>query len=100
MQPLHALVSLRVAQLTGGQCPPTAHIVRVLGERLLALGWLSAAARGVGAGAAVGLDVRAGSLVLSGYVSSDTVSPHPIALMTGTHRHVDEVSCVGVWVGE
>ena len=64
MQPLHALVSLRVAQLTGGQCPPTAHIVRVLGERLLALGWLSAAARGVGAGAAVGLDVRAGSFVL------------------------------------
>ena len=33
-------------------------------EQLLALWGLSAAARGVGAGAAVGLDVRAGSLVL------------------------------------
>jgi len=35
----------------------------VASAALLALGWLGAAARRVGAGAAVGLDVRAGSLV-------------------------------------
>ena len=40
------------------------------GNRLLAFWGLSAAARGVGAGAAVGLDVSASSLVLS--VSSVT----------------------------
>ena len=37
---------------------------------LLALGGLGAAARGVGAGAAVGLDVSAGSLVLSATASA------------------------------
>ena len=59
--------------------------MRVRSYRLLALGGLGASARGVGAGTAVGLNVRAGGLVLRHSlvgVSGSTVTAN-------THRHVD-----------
>ena len=49
-------------------------------EHLLALWRLSAAARGVGAGAAVGLDVSAGSLVLQAISILDLFANRPLVL--------------------
>ena len=73
--------------MMAGRCSPPAHIVRVLEEHLLALGGLGAAARGVGAGAAVGLDVCASSLVLLIDVVSDV--PHGDVRAVDTYRHVE-----------
>ena len=63
-------------------------------KRLLAFGGLGAAARGVSAGATVGLDVRAGSLVLW-YGSVDIL--RNTCTTTNTYRHVE---CVVEKVGQ